>query len=227
MRGVNLQGASLWSTELQGADLEKADLKLVNLTYAKFGKMSEQGAKDLLTEIPQTIGLPSRLKKLKLRLSEATNLRKAQGQNILLEEPDENAQTAFKESGEKLEFARLMSDYQNRLAVFLIKLSCQDKWIASGIIRYRIKREHRYGSDSSYFELQSSFAQCLLSLKQKKNTLGEAICPGMSEIRKWDISMLKKMASKTDTGLYLKYVAYTYPESNIKATFKCGDGLLD
>ena len=108
-------------------------------------------------------------------------------------------QKAFKEAKGNFEFAKSESDYQNGLADFLIELSCKEKWIASGIIRYR----------AINMPLETSFAICLLSLKDKIHKSGLAVCPGLSEISTEDIESLKRMASKKE------------PKNNIQSTFKC------
>lgn len=197
--------AHMNSAQLQGANLFEANLTLSDITSATFGKMAEQELKYFFEKTSQLIKNQGRLKVFQDRLSEAiritATLAEAKGQNIWIKEPDEIVQKAFNESKGRLEFAKSESDYQNGLAVFLIELSCQNKWVASGIIRNRVK----------YNPLETSLALCLLSLKDKTDRSGRAVCPGLSEISNNEIGRLKRMASKPK------------PENNIQSTFKCKD----
>jgi uncharacterized protein YjbI with pentapeptide repeats len=205
---AQLQGANLKDAQLQGADLGQVNLTLSNITGVALGIISEQYIEQLLENLPDSIKSPELLMDIKYRLNKGTKetatLARAKGKNIWIKKPDEIIQKAFKASKGGLEFAKSESDYQNDLAEFFIELSCQDKdeGTASGIIRYRAKN----------MPLATSFAQCLLSLKDNKDNkdkAGLAVCPGLSEISNKDILGLKKMASKKE------------PKNNIRATFKC------
>ena len=142
-------------------------------------------------------------------MDQATNspaiLALAEGQNIWLGKSDKIELKIFNESGNKLEFSESEVDYQNYLTAFLIKLSCENKWVASGIIRYR----------TGTMSLKTSFAQCLLSLKDKKDESGPIICPGVFKSSKEDIERLKRMT------------AVKQPENKIKTTFECETSIFD
>jgi hypothetical protein len=198
--------------------LEQANLTLSYISEAKFGRISEQYTDKLLENLTSSIKNPKRLKKIKDSLikgtKESATLAKAIGQSIWIERLDVTVQLAILESKilepkGGLALAKTESDYQNDLTEFLIKLSCQDKWIASGIIRERV-----IGT-----LLETSFSQCLLSLKDKNNKSGHAVCPGLSET-----STIQTSSIQTSTALpieVLKLVALKKVPKNIQATFNC------
>ena len=100
-----------------------------------------------------------------------------------------------------LELAKSESEYHNSLTKFLIKLSCQDKWVASGIIRYYIEN----------MKQNTSFAHCILTLNDKKKS-GLEVCSVLSEINLInDIEMLKQMASKMEHKNNIQSTSLTQP----------------
>jgi uncharacterized protein YjbI with pentapeptide repeats len=206
---AQLQGTDLSDAQLQGARLNFALLTLSNITGATFGKITEPYKRDLLERLSGSIKNPeieNKIKKIFLKaIKNSVLLSQAQGQNIWHDEGSQSeiVQKAFQEAKGGLEFAKSVSDYQNGLTEFLIELSCKDKWAASRFVRYRFNYMPML--------LKTSFAKCLLYLKDKKNKSGSAVCPDLSEISKEDIEKLKKLASKKE------------PENNTQSTFTCED----
>jgi len=115
------------------------------------------------------------------------------------------AQTILYGFGNKLEAVENASDYQNQLAAYLIALSCKNHWVTSGIIRSRIQDPLL----TKPFPLRTSFAQCLISLKDKKNQSGQLVCPALSDIDENTFEIIKRIAAEKDS------------ESTIQQTFEC------
>ena len=202
---AQLQGADLTRAQLQGAGLGLAELTLSTFAGAKFGEITAQFIEDLLKRLSGDLKNSKLLKEIEDRFTSArkiptTFLHGAEGQNIWIEKQDVIVQKAFKESGKNLEVAKSESDYRNRLTAFLIKISCKNQWIASGIIH------------TSIIPLKTSFAQCLLSLIEKHKS-GKRFCPGVSEMSETDIEMLKEWKPRTE------------PNNKIQPTFKCDTGV--
>ncbi len=188
---AQLQGVRLRGAGLQGAKLDQTNLTLSDFTYSRYGKITDQYLDKLLGRLSHAIKNPELLKditdKMLKSVKHSVTLEKATGKNIKVGKPDNIEQKSFKGLNKGLEFAKSEVDYQNSLVNYLIELSCQDKWIASGIINFRILNS----------PLQLSFAQCLLSLKDKKHQYsGITFCPGLSEISNKDILKLKQLASQ-------------------------------
>ncbi len=186
---AQLQGVNLSNARLQSAKLDQANLTLSNFSYAN-GKMIALYLKnpELLKEITDTMLKPI---KSSVTLAKANGkyimIAKSAGKYIMFDKSNEILKKAFKESNGNLEFAKSKVVFENKLVDYLIELSCQDKWVASGIINSRILNT----------PLQFSFAQCLLSIKDKKNHYTEiSVCPGLSEISNKDTLRLKQMASQ-------------------------------
>ena len=160
--------------------------------------------------LSQIIKSPERLEILKDRLSIATKigttLEDATGQNIWIIETDKVVQKRFKEFAGKLKVATSESDYQRRLTALFIKLSCENTFVATRVIK---------GLEDNTRLLKTHFAQCLLSLNDKTNPTGQFVCPGVSKSSKEVLDELKRIASVKD------------PENKIKSTFKCGTGVSD
>lgn len=172
--------------------------------------MPEQLEKGLFKELSQIIKAPETLKNLQDRLSQATKtttmLANATVRNIWITRRDEALQEEFNKLRGAHKFVTSKSEYQNNLTAFFIKLSCENKFIAYRMIDI-LKFNGRL--------LKTSFAQCLLSLKDKTNPAGQLACPGVTESSKEVLDELKRMASKKD------------PDNKIKPTFKCETGVSD
>lgn len=185
-----LQGVSFISAGLQGAKLDQAHLTLSDFTYAN-GKMTELYLEKLLGRLSSGVKNTELLKEITNTMlkpiKSSVSLVKANGKYIMLDKSNEILKKAFKESNGNLEFAKSKVVYENKLVDYLFELSCQDKWVASGIINYRILNS----------PLQLSFAKCFLSLKGKKNHYTDiSVCPGLSEISNKDTLRLKRLASQ-------------------------------
>lgn len=112
-----------------------------------------------------------------------------------------------------LEVDQDKSSYQNKLVAYLLDLSCQDGWAAVGIIKNRMV--YSIFDNRKSVLLASSFAQCLLSLKDQKNKAGQLVCPAMSEIGKETVTRLVEVSAKKNS------------DSSIPSTFVCQTELSD
>lgn len=200
---AKLQGADLTGAELQGAVLANTTLTLSDITRAEFGKLTDQELNELLKEMSKIINDTKLLDLLKTRLSETTqksmSLAKAHGEKIWAKDPNNAVHNILYSFGNDLEAARDESDYQNNLAAYFIDLSCQNHWTTAGIIGKRIEA----------LPFKTSFAQCLLSLKDKKYQSGQLVCPAMSEIDEKTTKKLETIAAEKES------------ENTIQATFEC------
>ena len=202
---AKLQGTDLRSAQLQGTNLWASQLTLSNISGAKFGKITEIELEKML-KLSETMVERWQKRSYRDTLLHAYNstfsLEQAEGQNIWAEKPEKNVKKKFKKSKGQLEFANSRVDYENRLDNFRIDISCQDKWIAHGVI------DILFGDVYEENVPARRFAHSFLSLKDKTNKLGQPVCPSVSEISKSDIKKLKRMSSTNET------------QNNIQATFK-------
>lgn len=188
---AELQGADLREAKLQGALLANANLTLSIISDAQFNPATEQESKLLRNKISNRINdteLRNQVQKtLAERKRKPTTLAEATGKHILADEPyGDVVHTTLYGFGNKLNAVENETEYQNKLSSYLIELSCQDQWIATGIINHRIE----YGS------FGSSLSQRLLSLKNQKNQSEEHVCPALSEIDANTIRKLERIAKK-------------------------------
>jgi len=149
------------------------------------------------------------LHQIKTRLSEKKQkpmpLAQAQGKNIWVEKPIDGVRSILYDIENRLEVAKDASDYQNQLTDYLIALSCKNQWVASGIIRSRIQDPLL----TKPFPFRTSFAQCLISLKDKQNQFGQLVCPALSDIDENTFEIIKRISAEKDS------------ESTIQQTFEC------
>ena len=190
---AKLQGTYLYNAELQGADLADSDLTHSNISHARFDPMIDQELKSLRDEMSESIYGTKRLKKVKKTLSERTQkpttLAKATGEHVWSNKPyGDVVHTTLYGFGNQLKGANNKSEHQSKLSAYLIELSCQDQWVATGIINNRI-RDNSFGRNLS---------QCLMSLKDQKNQSNQLVCPALSEIDEDTITRLKEIAPRND-----------------------------
>lgn len=183
---TDLQGVDLSGAEFQGADLTSATLTLSNINFAKFDQISQNEYVNSYIDVIDLIEKQELSEKIGRRIFQATQhsviLTNAVGKDIFgwvdvielqaFKEPEGNYLDSYK------------TRYQNSLKDFLIKISCKNKSVASGVIRYRGEED---------MIIQSNFAHCLLLLKDKIDKTGQLVCPGVSKISEMDTEKLKKM----------------------------------
>ncbi len=191
--GAKLQGADLFLANLQGAVLANANLTLSNLSGAQFDPLTDQELASLFDEMSKSIDDTKRRNQVKKTLTERTlkptTLAEATGEYIWADEPyGDVVHTLLYGFGNNLNAAENESKYQHMLTTYLIELSCQDQWRATGIIKYRIN-EDSFGSNLS---------QCLLLLKDQKNQSDQLVCPALSRIDEATVTRLKEIVANND-----------------------------
>lgn len=204
LSAAKLQGTDLSAAMLQGANLSEAEFQGTDLSYANLQGTDLQGADFSMSDIRQIIfGLFSGDSFLEFREEIAQSVQDKSLQNRINNKFYNQARRHPNNSPKGidvwsdldkvdriqlnvLKFARDKADYENRLAGYLIELSCQDRWIAQGITRHRINSS----------TVASDIAQCLLSLKDQRNQADQLICPAISEIDQATVELLQKAAVK-------------------------------
>jgi len=112
--------------------------------------------------------------------------------------------------GNVLEAAADKAEYQNKLSSYLIELSCQDQWIATGIINNRATND----------SFGSNLLQCLLELKDQKNQSDQLVCPALSKNDENMVKELKGRASRYHSELPFKCkTELSDPPSDSKKSF--------
>ena len=196
--------------ELQGADLSGSNLTHSNISHAKFDPMSDKELKILLDGMSRSINdaeLRNKVKKTLLeRTQKVTTLAEAAGEHIWSNKPyGDVVHTILHGFGNKPKGAENETEYQNKLSIYLIGLSCQDQWVATGII------ENRIWNDA----FDSNLSQCLLALKDQKNQSDQLVCPALSEIDEDTVTSLKRIA------------AIKYSDKTLQSSFECKTELSD
>ncbi len=187
---ARLQGANLIDANLQGADLIDAYLQGANLTRANL-----QGA--LLEYSNLTL---SDISDAKLKPMSNQELAKAKGEHVWSNKPyGDVVHTTLYGSENQLNGAVNESNYQNNLSAYLIELSCQDQWVATGIIKNRTV--YRPFGSRLYNSFVINLSQCLLSLIDQKNQSDQLVCPALSEIGEDTVTRLKGIAAIKYSGM--------------------------
>lgn len=204
-----LQGANMSNAQFQSTELQKSHLAVSSLYHAKFGQLTEQQIQELLEQVTQENIEPEILKKIKKSLfavkDNATDVSEVEGLTIFIDEADNSLRNALEQNSLNISFEASLTEYQNKLAKILIEQLCRDKWMATGIIKHRINRF--YGEKTKNL-LPANFAQCLLTLKDKKDPSGRFVCKGLSEIS--DDDVIERLKLETEEM-----------KSNKQSTFKC------
>ena len=216
---ADFRGAELMMAKFQGADIRVSDFELANILMTKFGFLTQQAVSTLVTEVSKEIPDKALRQRVTDQLTDHVQLQQhlfaATGNNILefdLIRMTSNDLMLLKSMGggssaefsdpirtrlfgfwNGLKAASDITDYKKKLAEYLIELSCNDRWVAQGIIW------HRIGSSA----LASIFAQCLLSLKDQKNQADQLVCPAMSEVNQTTLKILQKTATEKNSDVMI------------------------
>jgi len=203
---AEFRGADLSGAQLQGARLRRMNLGYSNISGASFGSLAQSALKTLQATMAESIQDDQLLKRINdtliHRAKEQTTISQAKGKDVWDNDSSRLSKYGFSDA---LEIAKDKPDYLNKLAAYWIELSCQNQWTATSIIRTRME----YSFDGKPTLLASSFAQCLLSLKDQKNKAGQLVCPALSEIDEKTVAILEEMAASENT------------DSSIQSTFAC------
>lgn len=224
LRKAGLQGANLTEAQLQGTDLSNTDLlgavlKMTDLSHsdmsaASFGTLIQLVLEALQAAIAESIHEDQLLQRINATLTdraeEQATISQATGKDVW---DNDSSRRSKYDSDNAFGVAKDESTYQNKLAAYFLDLSCHNRWTAAGIIRNRIV--YSISDNTKPILLASSFAQCLLSLRDQKNKAGRLVCPAISKIDEKTFAILDEVAISEN------------PNSSIQPTFACQTKLSD
>jgi len=175
--------------QLQGADLKNANLSLTIIDGENVGILNGLSISEWIENLVKEVkdkAISNRIRdRLSNRAGQPATLSEATGKQIFTNAVyGTDLHTLLFGFGNELYGSADESAYQNDLATYWVKLACENKWSASGIIRNQFNGI-RPGNLA---------AQCMLSLKNQKNLNGEWVCPAMSEINDGTFRILKEIA---------------------------------
>ncbi|MER0169110.1 MAG: pentapeptide repeat-containing protein [Nitrosomonas sp.] len=210
-QGANLheaqfQGAELSLAKFQGANLKESNFTLAGISNAQFGFLTQEAISTVTAKVSETI-LDEALHQsitdqLRANIRSQKNVFAAAGDNIW--DPHLMRMGLFG-FWNGLKAGSDLTDYQNKLAGYLVELSCEDRWVARGII------SHRNFSST----VTRDIARCLLSLKDHKNQAGQFVCPAMLEIDNGILGYLKLLKH------FQEAAAKKNPDATITPAFSC------
>lgn len=196
LESAEFQGADLNSAQFQGANMKESNFTLANISGVEFGFLTQDEMFKIVAKVNEEIrdkalrqGVTDRLMN---NVRSQKNVFAATGENIWDFDPMRVRLLGFWGG---LKAAGDWVDYQNKLAEYWIELFCKDRWIVQGIIRHRIN---------------SDIAQCLLSLKDKKNQFNQLVCPAMSKVDDQALEILNITAAAKKNS-----------DDTITSTFSC------